>query len=175
MSTRGAGGEAADTPRDPLLDDIRELIPGVEFSVLESVTDPTDLIVGVAAADLVSFAEAARQAGFTTFIDLCGIDHLSERPRFEVVVILLSIEHRRRLRVHVGVSGTDPVLPSITPLFPGANFFERETWDLFGIVFAGHPDLTRILLPDDWEGHPLRKDYSVGSVPVQFKGAHRAP
>ena len=81
---------------------------------------------------------------------------------------------RERLRITVGVAGHDPAMPSLTGVFPGANFYEREAYDLFGIVFTGHPDLTRILLPDDWEGHPLRKDYSVGSVPVQFKGAHKA-
>jgi NADH-quinone oxidoreductase subunit C len=78
------------------------------------------------------------------------------------------------LRVRVGVAHDDPVVPSISGIYPGANFYEREAYDLFGIEFAGHPDLARILLPDDWEGHPLRKDYAVGSVPVQFKGAHKA-
>ncbi len=79
-----------------------------------------------------------------------------------------------RLRVAVPVGGAQPEVPSISSVFPGANFYERETFDLFGIEFVGHPDLTRILLPDDWEGHPLRKDYGVGSVPVQFKDSHQA-
>ena len=91
------------------------------------------------------------------------------------VVILLALERRRRLIVKVGVPGDEPDLDSLTALWPGANFYEREAYDLFGLHFVGHPDLTRILLPDDWEGHPLRKDYSVGSVPVQFKGAHQTP
>jgi NADH-quinone oxidoreductase subunit C len=125
--------------------------------------------------DLLAFVTAVRDEGFTTFIDLCGVDLFRERPRFEVVINLLSRGRQRRMRIRTRVPGDDARLDSITPVFAGANFYERETWDLFGIVFEGHPDLTRILLPDEWEGHPLRKDYSVGSVPVQFKGAHQAP
>ena len=81
---------------------------------------------------------------------------------------------RRRVRVRTGVPGDDPTVASVTDLFAGANFYEREAFDLMGIEFTGHPDLTRILMPDEWEGHPLRKDYAVGSVPVQFKGSHKA-
>ena len=125
-------------------------------------------------ADLLPFVTAARDGGFTTFIDLCGVDLFRERPRFEVVTNLLSRGMKRRLRIRTPVPGDDPTVASITSVFAGANFYERETWDLFGIGFVGHPDLTRILLPDDWEGHPLRKDYGLGSVPVQFKGAHQA-
>ena len=89
----------------------------------------------------------------------------------ETVEELLTEE---RLRIRVGVSASNPVVSSVTEVFPGANFYEREAYDLFGIVFDGHPDLTRIVLPDDWEGHPLRKDYSVGSVPVRFKESPKA-
>jgi NADH-quinone oxidoreductase subunit C len=124
--------------------------------------------------DLVAFVSAARDAGFTMFSDLCAVDYLRRNPRFEVVVNLISMGHLHRLIIRVGVPGTDPVCPSIAGVFPGANFYEREAFDLFGIDFAGHPELTRILLPDDWEGHPLRKDAQVGSVPVQFKEAHKA-
>jgi NADH-quinone oxidoreductase subunit C len=120
---------------------------------------------------LLAVVTASRDDGFTTFIDLCGVDHLSERPRFEVVVNLVDRSLSRRLVIHCRVPGDDAVVDSITSVFPGANFFEREAFDMFGIVFAGHPDLTRILMPDDWEGFPLRKDYSVGSVPVQFKAS----
>jgi len=119
------------------------------------------------------FVTAAHQAGFDVFSDLCGVDYLRRDPRFEVVVSLLSHTHRRRLRIRVEVPGDDPRIPSITGVFPGANFYEREAYDLLGILFEGHPDLTRIVLPDDWEGHPLRKDYSVGSVPIQFKESHK--
>ena len=129
-----------------------------------------DQVARVEREDLVAFAAAAREAGLTTFIDLCAVDHLS-RPegRFEVVVNLLSMRLPLRLRIHVAVPEEDPEVPSLSGVFAGANFFEREAYDLFGVRFAGHPDLTRILLPDEWEGHPLRKDTPVGAVPVQFK------
>jgi NADH-quinone oxidoreductase subunit C len=131
-------------------------------------------VAHVPAADLVGFTDAARAAGYDVFIDLCGVDYLRRQPRFEVVVNLLSHTRRKRLRIRIGVDGNAPEIPSISGVFAGANFYERETYDLFGISFSGHPDLTRILMPDDWEGFPLRKDYSVGSVPVQFKGSHKA-
>jgi NADH-quinone oxidoreductase subunit C len=108
------------------------------------------------------------------FMDLCAVDYLSRDPRFEIAINVVLVEHNARLRVLVGVPGEDPALPSITRVYPGANFYEREAFDLFGVDFVGHPDMTRILLPDEWEGHPLRKDFSVGSVPVQFKGANKS-
>jgi NADH-quinone oxidoreductase subunit C len=119
--------------------------------------------------------------GYRVCVDLTGVDYLLklDRPlpagvppeRFEVVVNLLSTEMRRRIRVRVQVPESDPQVPSIFDLHPGTEAMERETYDMFGIVFTGHPDLTRILMPDDWEGHPLRKDYGIGRIPVQFKGA----
>jgi NADH-quinone oxidoreductase subunit C len=128
----------------------------------------------VAPASLPAFMEVVRDAGYSTFIDVCAVDYLRRSPRFEVVIHVLDTERPHRLRVRVGVDAAEPSVPSITPVYPGANFYEREAYDLFGIIFEGHPDLTRILLPDDWEGHPLRKDYAVGSVPVQFKGSFKA-
>jgi NADH-quinone oxidoreductase subunit C len=122
-----------------------------------------------------------RRAGFEMCVDLCGVDYLSATSRtlppgvrgerFEVVVNLLSLSQRRRVRIRVQVPEDDPVVPSLYDLWPGTEAMEREAYDLFGICFAGHPDLTRILLPEDWEGHPLRKDYGVGRVPIQFKEA----
>jgi NADH-quinone oxidoreductase subunit C len=91
--------------------------------------------------------------------------------RFEVVVNLLSLSLHRRVRVRVQVPEDDPVVASIYDVYPGVDAMEREAFDMLGIVFSGHPDLTRILMPDGWEGHPLRKDYGVGRVPVQFKDA----
>ncbi len=129
-------------------------------------------------AQLREFALAARQAGFEMLVDLTAVDYLRiRRIRFEVVVGLLSLEHNIRLRLRVpvpaGVPGDDLTVPSLVSVYPGANFFERETYDMFGIIFEDHPDLTRILLPDDWVGHPLRKDFATGSVPVQFKSSPR--
>jgi NADH-quinone oxidoreductase subunit C len=122
----------------------------------------------------IAFMTAVRDAGYEMFVDLCGVDHLTRSPRFDVVVNVVSVTRNRRLRILVGIDGADPVCPTLTDVYPGANFYERETWDLLGIGFAGHPDLTRILLPDEWEGHPLRKDSPVGSIPVQFKEANKA-
>ncbi len=126
-------------------------------------------------------ATALRRAGFVTCSDLCAVDYLTHpgrqlpagvRPeRFEVVVNLLSHTEARRVRLRVMVPEDDPVCPSLFFVYPGTENMEREAYDLFGITFSGNPDPSRILMPQDWEGHPLRRDYSVGRVPVQFKGA----
>jgi NADH-quinone oxidoreductase subunit C len=97
--------------------------------------------------------------------------HPGRTPEFWVIYELRSVEHAHRLRIKVGLSGEEPTVPSLTPLFPTANWHERETWDLFGVRFDGHPHLVRILLPDDWEGHPLRKDEGLGGVGTWFHGA----
>jgi len=120
-------------------------------------------------------------AGYHSVVDLCGVDYLTndsrqlpagiEPERFEVVVNLINHRERARLRLRLQVPETDAVLPSAFNLYPGTEAMERETFDMFGISFDGHPDLTRILMPEDWIGHPLRKDYDVGRIPVQFKGA----
>lgn len=150
---------------------LADAFPSVEF---EKVLDPPQDVAHVPAADYHEFVAAARTAGFDVFVDLCGVDYLRRDPRFEVVLNLLSYSESARLRIRVGVPAINPTLASVTDLFPGANFYERETFDLFGVVFEGHPDLTRIVLPDEWEGHPLRKDYAVGSVPVRFKESPKA-
>ena len=154
-------------PTDPLLAAVVADAPGATFDTIGGHDR-----VRVGRHEIVAAAQAAREAGFDLFIDLAAIDHLHHREiRFEVAVQLVSISMRRRIALTVAVPGDDPTMPSLTGVYPGANFYEREAYDLFGIVFDGHPDLTRILLPDDWEGHPLRKDALVGSVPVQFKAA----
>jgi NADH-quinone oxidoreductase subunit C len=156
---------------DPVLTPLAEAFPDVKF---EQVLDPPQDVAHVPLQRYADFVDAARTAGFNTFADLCGVDYLRRDPRFEVVLNLVSHTHVRRLRIRVGVAGANPLVPSVTDVFPGANFYEREAFDLFGILFEGHPDLTRIVLPDEWEGHPLRKDYPVGSVPVRFKESPKA-
>ena len=112
---------------------------------------------------------------FRFLSSLTATDHPGREPRFWVVYELRSVEHAHRLRLKVGLRGDDLHIPSVTPLFPTANWHEREVWDLFGIVFDDHPDLDRILLPDDWEGHPLRKDEELGGVGTQYHGAFIPP
>lgn len=124
--------------------------------------------------DWGAFAEAAKEAGFEMCSDVTAVDWMRNRPkRFEVVASLISMQHQVRLRMITAVGREDPTVTSLTPIWPGAGYAEREAYDMYGIEFEGHPDLTRILMPDDWEGFPMRKDYGVGMVPVQFKGAHQ--
>lgn len=120
------------------------------------------------------FARAAKEAGFEICSDVTAVDWMRQKPhRFEVVANLTSMQHKARLRMITSLDRHDPTVPSITPIWDGAGYAEREVYDMFGIKFEGHPDLTRILMPDDWEGYPLRKDFGVGSVPVQFKQSHQ--
>ena len=124
-------------------------------------------------------AEALRSEGFGVCLDVTAVDYLTaggrllpdgvEPERFEVVATFLSFEKRERVRVRAQVPDADPRIDSLFELFPGTDTPEREVYDMFGITFEGHPDLSRILMPEDWEGHPLRKDYGVGRIPVQFK------
>jgi NADH-quinone oxidoreductase subunit C len=131
-------------------------------------------VARVPGGDWRAFGEAARETGFEVCVDVTAVDWLRRRPeRFEVVANVLSMSHSLRLRMVTPVGRDDPRVASLTPVWAGANFAEREVYDMFGIVFEGHPDLTRILMPDDWDGYPLRKDFGVGSVPVQFKASHQ--
>lgn len=124
--------------------------------------------------------KALADDGYQMCVDLTAVDYLAhpgrtlpdgvEPERFEVVVNLLDITRRRRIRLRLQVPDTDPVVASLFDLHPGTEAMEREVFDMFGISFTDHPDLTRILMPEDWDGHPLRKDYATGSIPVQFKG-----
>jgi len=125
--------------------------------------------------------EAIKADGYVSVVDLCGADYLTHGgrslpagvapERFEIIVAMIAHTPPRRLRIRVQISETDPTLPTLFDLFPGTEAMEREAFDMFGIVFTDHPDPTRILMPPDWDGHPLRKDFGIGSVPVQFKGA----
>jgi NADH-quinone oxidoreductase subunit C len=125
--------------------------------------------------------EQWRGEGFELLADLCAVDYLRHpgrslpdgvaAERFELAIVLRSVSANRRVRIRVQVPENEPVVDSLWDLYPGAEAMEREAFDMIGVVFENHPDLTRILMPEDWEGHPLRKDYSVGRVPVQFKEA----
>jgi NADH-quinone oxidoreductase subunit C len=101
------------------------------------------------------------QLQYAALADLTCVDWYPREPRFEVVYQLFSIANKRYLRLKVRLSGDDANVDSLTPIWPGANFFEREVFDLFGVRFDEHPNLARIMMPEDWEGHPLRKDYPV--------------
>ncbi len=108
---------------------------------------------------------------FEIFSGVSGVHYPNQAGReLHAVYHLLSITHNRRLRLEVAASDADPHIPSVTPVYPAANWHERETWDFFGIVFDGHPALTRIEMPDDWLGHPQRKDYPLGGIPVVYRG-----
>tara|TARA_Y200000002_G_scaffold72603_1_gene56890 strand:+ start:893 stop:1306 length:414 start_codon:yes stop_codon:yes gene_type:complete len=116
--------------------------------------------------------DSIKNDGFEMMVDLTVVDWFRKKePRFEVVVQFLSTSQNLRKTIKVFVKDEDLTLSSITEIYPSANFYEREAYDMFGIIFENHPDLTRILMPDDWEGHPLRKNYGSGRIPVQFKNA----
>ena len=115
-------------------------------------------------------------------VDLTAVDYFSfptrtdlpesvNPERFEVVISMINHQTRERLRLRVQIEEQNPVAPSLFDLYPGTESMEREVFDMFGINFSDHPDLTRILMPEDWVGHPLRKDFSVGQIPVQFKAS----
>jgi NADH-quinone oxidoreductase subunit C len=143
-------------------------------------------VLHVGRDDLVRVVRDLRDdEDFRVCVDLTAVDHLAYNAprdlpegitpeRYEVVVGLLSHSKRQRLRLRVQVPAGDPTCPSIFDVHPGVEALEREVYDMFGIAFEGHPDLTRILMPEDWEGYPLRKDYPVGAIPVQFKGVRNA-
>ena len=124
--------------------------------------DRGELSIYIAPEALRAACEKLKSDGRVDFLsDLTCADYHPREPRFEVAYHLLSIRHKERVRLKVRLTGDDAVVESITSLWPAAGFFEREVFDLFGIRFLGNPDLRRIMMPDDWQGHPLRKDYPV--------------
>ena len=116
--------------------------------------------------------ESIKNDGYEMMVDLTAVDWYRKRePRFQLVVNFLSVSKNSRIILNVNVQDEELKVPSICEIYPSANFYEREVFDMFGIEFENHPELTRILMPDDWEGNPLRKDYGTGRIPVQFKNA----
>ncbi len=129
-------------------------------------------IINTTTEEYKELIESLKKDGFEMMVDLTVVDCFRKKePRFEIVVQFLSTSKNSRKTIKVFVNDEDLTIPSITDIYPSSNFYEREAYDMFGIVFADHPDLTRILMPDDWEGHPLRKNYGSGRIPVQFKNA----
>jgi NADH-quinone oxidoreductase subunit C len=120
-----------------------------------------ELTLTIDATQIRAACTTLQAAGYNFFEDVTAVDWFPASPRFQLSYHLLSIARKDRVRLHVLLEDNDPSIDSIVPIWAGANFYEREVFDLFGIHFAGHPDLRRIMLPDDWKGHPLRKDYPV--------------
>jgi len=146
---------------------LRSMFPAVALEPGDSADQPT---IRVPAASLVEVCQALRnrpELGFVLLADITAVDRWPREPRYEVVYHLASMT--QRLRVKVPLDGADARLPTIQSIWPGAGWMERETWDMFGIVFENHGDLRRLLMPEDWEGYPLRKDF-----PVQIRLRPRA-
>jgi NADH-quinone oxidoreductase subunit C len=141
---------------------LQEALPGIQTEVAPSVDLHHTIYVG--RDELLPVLQMLRdrpELRFAFLAELTAADYWPREPRFELIYILVSIEHRLRLRVKVRLPGEDPHVGTASGIWPAANWLEREVWDLFGIAFDGHPDPRRLLMPEDWEGYPLRKDYPV--------------
>lgn len=136
-------------------------IQALDELLVDAKWDRNELTLTVAPADIKAACYAVRAAGFNFFEDVTAVDWYPTEPRFQLSYSILSHPFKQRLRLVARVSGDDARIDSITGVWPSANFYEREVFDLFGVHFAGHPRLTRIMMPDNWNGHPLRKDYPV--------------
>jgi NADH-quinone oxidoreductase subunit C len=139
------------------------------------VIDRGQMCINVKAEHLVSVAQTLRDVEslrFEVCVSVSGVNFPGDKDRELVASIeLLSMTHNRRVRLQVAVPDVNPHMPSLTAIWPAADWHERETFDFFGIIFDGHPGLTRIQMPDDWPGHPQRKDYPLGGIPIEYKGA----
>jgi NADH-quinone oxidoreductase subunit C len=145
-----------------LVASLQAAVPGATFEAIPSVDLQTTMYVSREHIEAV--ARALRdlpELRFSFLAELTAVDYWPREPRFEVVYVLVSIEHRLRLRLKVRLDGSDAHVATISSIYPAANWLEREVWDLFGIRFDGHPDPRRLLMPEDWEGWPLRKDSPV--------------
>ncbi len=177
MSDAAAAGTEATDTEDSAATPAQELRHGVAVTWGPGGQE----VLHPSREQLVDVVSALRAEGYWQCLDVAGVDYLTHpgralpdgitAERFEVVVILMSHIERRRIRLRVQVPESDPTCPTLFRIHPGAEAPEREAFDLIGIRFTDHPDMTRILMPDEWEGHPLRKDHSIGRIPVQFKGA----
>jgi NADH-quinone oxidoreductase subunit C len=145
-----------------LITALQEAIPGAQFETAASVDRQTTFYVSRDDVPVVMRALRDReQLAYSLLAELTAADFWPREPRFEVIYLLVSIAHRHRIRVKVRLQGEDAHVATVSDLWPAANWLEREVWDLFGIAFDGHPDPRRLLMPEDWDGFPLRKDYPV--------------
>jgi NADH-quinone oxidoreductase subunit C len=169
------GAEDTETGATP------EIAPEELFGVLLTRSGG-QLVLHPSRDEYPALLRTLHESGYHSIVDLTGVDYLTHpgrsgvpasvsTERFEVVVNLINHRERARLRLRLQIPFDDARLATAFDLYPGTEAMERETFDMFGIAFDGHPDLTRILMPEDWPGHPLRKDYDPGRIPVQFKGA----
>jgi NADH-quinone oxidoreductase subunit C len=163
---------------DEVTDALEEAYPAFADAIERVVVDRGELTLHISPEKIAEVCRIVRDDEALRF-ELCssvdGVDYLNSDPRrFHISYQLTSMTYRRRIRLEAAVAdGTS--LPSVTSIYPTADWQEREIYDMFGVVFDGHPNLTRILMPDDWEGHPQRKDYPLGGVPVEYKGAEIPP
>jgi NADH-quinone oxidoreductase subunit C len=163
---------------DETVDALAEAFPQFHEAIEMVNVDRDELTLYIRREHLVDVCRTLRDDEALRY-EFCssvsGVDYLGDRRRLHVTYHLLSMTYRRRIRLEVAVTTEDPHVPSVTSVYPTADWQERETYDMFGVVFDGHPNLTRILMPDDWEGYPQRKDYPLGGVPVEYKGAEIPP
>jgi len=147
---------------------VQERFPGALQDVVAWRGDLTLLIETARLVEVAHFLKTDPALTFDYFLYNTAVDWPARTPRFDVIWEVRSLANRTRVRVKCAAAVPDPHVPSLVPVWRAANWFERETWDLLGIQFVGHPDLRRILMPDTWEGHPLRKDYVSFGEPVIF-------
>ncbi|HWB38581.1 MAG TPA: NADH-quinone oxidoreductase subunit C [Rugosimonospora sp.] len=164
---------------DEVYDSLEEAYPQFHDAIENVVVDRGELTLYIKAARIREVCQAMRDdpaLRFELLSSVSGVDYLgSDQRRLHVAYQLLSMTYRRRVRLEVAVTAGNPTVPSVTSVYPTADWQERETYDMFGVLFEGHPGLTRVLMPDDWEGHPQRKDYPLGGIPVEYKGAEIPP
>jgi NADH-quinone oxidoreductase subunit C len=159
--TKTLSGKAAVLEGLPEHPAVKAILAWNPQALADAKFDCGELTLTIAPEQIRSAAAAMQAAGYNFFEDMTAVDWFPSSPRFQLSYHLLSHAYKEYIRLRVLVDGADPSVESITPIWPAANFYEREVFDLFGIRFEGHPNLRRILMPDDWEGHPLRKDYPV--------------
>ncbi len=140
---------------------VKAILAWNELALADARFDRGELTLTIVPEQIRDAAAAVQAAGYNFLEDLTAVDWFPSAPRFQVSYHILSHGYKEYIRLRVMLEDPDPAVDSITPVWPSANFYEREVFDLFGIHFEGHPNLRRIMMPDDWKGHPLRKDYPV--------------